>query len=160
MLILLKEQKVNVMLMNHSITTPLNIYDLKNDIHLSLPYVESGISAGFPSPAADFMGQTIDLNEELIKNEASTFYGRVRGDSMKDIGINDGDLLIIDKSVETRDGKIAVCFLDGEFTVKRIKIEKNACWLVAENEKYPPIKVTQDNDFIVWGIVQHVVKSF
>lgn len=146
--------------MNHSITTPLNIYDLKNDIHLSLSYVESGISAGFPSPAADFMGQTIDLNEELIKNEASTFYGRVRGDSMKDIGINDGDLLIIDKSIETRDGKIAVCFLDGEFTVKRIRVENNACWLVAENENYPPIKVTQDNDFIVWGIVQHVVKSF
>ena len=74
-------------------------------------------------------------------------------------GLADGDLLIIDKSLEPRDGKIAVCFIDGEFTVKRIKIEKDTIWLVAENRNYSPIKVTKDNDFLIWGVVTNVIKD-
>ncbi|MGA9325763.1 MAG: translesion error-prone DNA polymerase V autoproteolytic subunit, partial [Salegentibacter sp.] len=91
---------------------------------LLLPISESGISAGFPSPADDYLDSCIDLNRELIKNPDTTFFGRVKGDSMREAGIHNGDLLIIDKSLEPRSGKIAVCFIDGEFTVKRIKIEK------------------------------------
>lgn len=125
-----------------------------------LPLAEGGISAGFPSPAADFSEKGIDLNKALIKNPSSTFYGRVNGDSMKDLGIEDGDLLVIDKSLEPQDGKIAVCFIDGEFTLKTIKREKNHCLLMPANEKYKPIKVTEKNDFLVWGIVIHVIKSF
>lgn len=117
-----------------------------------------GIKAGFPSPAEDFTDTAIDLNIELIKNPSSTFFSRVSGDSMQDVGISDGDLLIIDKSLEPRDGKIAVCYLDGEFTLKRIKIGKDCCWLMPANEKYEPIKVTAQNDFIVWGIVTFVIK--
>lgn len=126
---------------------------------MELPLVDSGISAGFPSPAEDFLDSSIDLNKELIKNPSTTFYGRVRGDSMINAGLNDGDLLIIDKSLEPVNDKIAVCFIDGEFTVKRIKIEKDIVWLVAENDNYKPIKVTADNEFLIWGIVTTVIKT-
>ncbi len=127
---------------------------------LPLPFVVNGISAGFPSPADDFLDLNIDLNNYLVKNPSTTFYGKVRGDSMIDAGIHDGDLLIIDKSLSPQNNKIAVCFIDGEFTVKRIKIEKDLIWLIAENKNYPPIKVTEANDFIIWGIVTNVIKEF
>ncbi len=140
-------------------TSTLEILSSNTDSTLVLPLVDNGISAGFPSPADDFLDLSIDLNKELIKNPSATFYGRVKGDSMIGAGLNDGDLLIIDKSLEPIDNKIAVCFIDGEFTVKRIKIEKEIVWLVAENEKYAPIKVTKDNDFIIWGVVTTVIKS-
>lgn len=127
---------------------------------LKLPLAEDGVSAGFPSPADDFLDLSIDLNEEYIRNKSATFFARVKGDSMKDAGISEGDLLIVDKSLEPKNNKIAVCFIDGEFTVKRITIEKDLIWLVAENKRYAPIKVTKDNDFIIWGIVTNVIKSF
>jgi len=140
-------------------TNTLEIYTADTTSSISLPIVENGISAGFPSPADDFLDVSIDLNKEFIKNASTTFYGRVKGDSMINAGLNSGDLLIIDKSLEPINNKIAVCFIDGEFTVKRIKIEKDIVWLVAENEKYKPIKVTCDNDFLIWGIVTTVIKS-
>lgn len=138
----------------------IDFYSVSTISKVEIPLMEQGISAGFPSPADDFLDISIDLNKELIKNPSATFFGRVNGDSMKDLGIDDGDLLIIDKSLEPKDGKIAVCFIDGEFTLKTIKIEKEFCWLVPANEKYKPIKVTPDNEFIVWGVVKHVIKSF
>ena len=125
-----------------------------------LVFVNEGISAGFPSPAEDFLEQSIDLNKELIKNPSSTFLARVKGDSLKDIGINNGDIMVIDKSLEAKDGKIAVCYIDGEFTVKRIKTEKDHCLLLPANNDYKPIKVTEDNDFRIWGIVINVIKYF
>ncbi len=143
----------------HTAST-LDIYSANTETSLQLPYIPSGISAGFPSPADDFLDLSIDLNQELIKHPSSTFYGRVKGESMKDLGINDGDLLVVDKSLEPTNGKIAVCYIDGEFTVKRIKITKGVCWLVPANDNYNPIQVTEDNDFLVWGIVIHVIKSF
>jgi len=143
----------------HSSTT-LDIYSALTDTKLSLPYIPGGISAGFPSPALDFVDLSIDLNRHLIKHPSSTFYGRVKGVSMQNAGIHDGDLLVIDKSLEPVNGKIAVCFIDGEFTIKRIKLEKKVCWLIPENDNYKPIKVTEENDFIIWGIVTHVIKAF
>lgn len=140
-------------------TNTLEIYSADTTSTVSLPFVENGISAGFPSPADDFLDISIDLNKEFVKNPSTTFYGRVKGDSMINAGLSSGDLLIIDKSLEPIDNKIAVCFIDGEFTVKRIKIEKDIVWLVAENENYKPIKVTSDNDFLIWGIVTTVIKS-
>lgn len=140
-------------------TGSIEIYTVQNSSELELPFVEQGISAGFPSPADDFLDISIDLNKELVKNPSATFYGRVKGDSMKDAGMENGDLLIIDKSLEPIDNKIAVCFIDGEFTVKRIKIEADVVWLLAENEAYKPIKVTADNEFVIWGIVTTVIKK-
>jgi len=141
-------------------STNLDIYSASGETELELPLVSSGISAGFPSPAMDFIDLSIDLNKQLIKHPSATFYGRVKGQSMQDKGIHDGDLLVIDKSLEPIDGKIAVCYIDGEFTVKTIKLEAGVCWLVPANENYQPIKVTSDNELIIWGIVTHVIKSF
>jgi DNA polymerase V len=138
----------------------INIYLPDTSVRLKLPLYEQGVSAGFPSPADDFLDLSIDLNREFVRNKLATFFARVKGDSMKDVGIDEGDLLIVDKSLEPKNNKIAVCFIDGEFTVKRIKIEKDVIWLVAENKAYQPIKVTKDNDFIIWGIVTNVIKSF
>ena len=141
-------------------TNTIDFFSANTATALELPYVDAGISAGFPSPADDFMEFSIDLNRELIKNPVSTFYGRVKGNSMKDIGIHNGDLLIIDKSLPPTNDKIAVCYIDGEFTLKRIKLDIDCVWLVPANEVYQPIKVTAENEFMVWGIVIHVVKSF
>lgn len=138
----------------------LHIFKSSQDTELKIPLADGGIKAGFPSPAQDFMDSAIDLNKELIQNPSSTFFGRVNGDSMQDMGIHDGDLLVIDKSLEIRSGKIAVCYIDGEFTLKKIKIEKDCCWLIPANEKYQPIRVTEENEFLVWGILVHVIKSF
>ena len=138
----------------------LDIYSALTETELKLPFVKEGISAGFPSPALDFVDLTIDLNRHLIKHPSTTFYGLVKGQSMKNVGINDGDLLVIDKSLEPIDNKIAVCYIDGEFTLKRIKIEKKQCWLIPENEIFQPIKVTEENDFLIWGIVTYVIKAF
>jgi DNA polymerase V len=130
---------------------------------LEIPFISGGISAGFPSPAQDFMGEKIDLNRILVKHPSETFYAKVKGNSMKDVGIHDGDTLVIDRSLAPEDGKIFVCFIDGEFTVKRVQIEKKTktIWLVAENEAYQPIKVTEENEsFLIWGRVIHVIKDF
>ena len=133
--------------------------------HIGISVELPEIKAGFPSPAQDYVENGIDLNRELVKNPSSTFFGRARGNSMEGAGIFDGDLLIIDKSLEPREGAIAVCFIDGEFTLKRIHFERHegqvtAIWLHPENEQFTPIKVTQDNQFIIWGIVVHSVRSF
>ena len=133
--------------------------------HIGISVELPEIKAGFPSPAQDYVENGIDLNRELVKNPSSTFFGRARGNSMEGAGIFDGDLLIIDKSLEPRERAIAVCFIDGEFTLKRIHFEKHdgqvtAIWLQPENEQFSPIKVTQDNQFIIWGIVVHSVRSF
>ena len=120
---------------------------------MPIPLAEQSVKAGFPSPAQDYMEQAIYLNKELIKHPASTFFGRVVGDSMRDEGIEEGDILVIDKSLELQDDDLAVCFIDGDFTVKRVRIEPNAVWLIPANPKYSLIKVTKENEFIVWGIV-------
>lgn len=138
----------------------MELYKADTSTVLERPLATEGIVCGFPSPAEDFMDQAIDLNQYIIKNPPATFFGRVTGDSMVNAGIHPGDILVIDRSLEFMDGKIAVCFVDGEFTVKRIKRERDCVWLVAENIDYPPIKVTADNELIIWGIVTHVIKHF
>lgn len=142
----------------HSGST-LDIYSAITETSLALPVVSEGISAGFPSPALDFVDLTIDLNKHLVKHPSATFYGRVKGMSMKNAGISDGDLLVIDKSLEPSNGKIAVCYIDGEFTLKRIKISKKEVWLVPENDDFKPTKITEENNFLIWGIVTHVIKN-
>jgi len=148
------------MLSNKQKGFSLDIFPVSTETVLELPLVSENISAGFPSPALDFQGNTIDLNKILIKNSVSTFFGKVKGFSMEDVGISDGDLLIIDKGLAPKDGKIAICYVDGEFTVKTIKKDAAAIWLMPANSAYEPIKVTEENDFLIWGIVTHVIKSF
>jgi DNA polymerase V len=137
----------------------LKIFAVSTLTELELPLIEGGISAGFPSPAADFLDDAIDLNKYLIKNPSSTFIAFTDGVSMKDAGILDKDLLIIDKSIEPADGKIAVCIIDGEFVLKRLKVDKEGIWLMPANNDYKPRKITEYNDFEIWGIVTHSIQK-
>ena len=141
------------------LTQNLTFLTPKRTNSLGAILVDTGISAGFPSPAEDFKQERLSLDEELIKNKEATFFARVSGQSMIDAGLGDNDLLIIDRSLEPEHNKIAVCFLDGEFTVKRLRVESDGVWLQPENDNYKPIKITQDNQFVIWGIVVNVIKS-
>jgi len=126
--------------------------------NIDIQYVE-GLKAGFPSPADDFAELKIDLNREVVRNQEATFYAKVKGNSMVDAGISDGDVLVIDRSIEPTSNKIAVCYIDGEFTVKRLRVEDDVIWLVPENEEFEPIKVTAENEFMVWGVVTYIIKK-
>lgn len=126
---------------------------------LEMPFISEGIKAGFPSPAADFDETRLSIDQIVVKNKIATFYAKASGNSMIGAGIDDGDILVIDKSIEPQDGKIAVCFIDGEFTVKRIKVLDNSLLLLPENTMFQPIEITQENNFIIWGIVTYVVKK-
>lgn len=139
----------------------LIFYSADLSTELDLPFATEGIRAGFPSPAQDYMTDSIDLNKELVLHPATTFYARAIGNSMTGFGISDGDLLVIDKSIEPVDGDIVVAFIDGEFTLKKIMKDENECnlWLVPGNEDYPPIKITEENDFIVWGVLTYNIKK-
>lgn len=127
--------------------------------HVALPFADQGIQAGFPSPAQDYISESIDLNHELIHHPAATFYGRVSGDSMIGEGIDSGDILVIDRSIEPADGDLAVCCLDGDFTLKRISLRGNDVWLIPSNEQFDPILVTPDSHFEVWGVVTYTIKQ-
>ena len=121
--------------------------------------IEQGISAGFPSPADDFKEIRISLDKELVKNKDATFYARVSGESMIGAGLSHGDLIIIDRSLQPENKKIAVCFLDGEFTVKRIVKKGEKLFLKPENNKYKKIEINENNELLIWGIVTFVIKS-
>lgn len=137
----------------------LIFFQPKQDQNRSMPLAHTGVSAGFPSPADDFKELRISIDQEVVKNEEATFYARVAGQSMQGAGLDDGDLLVIDRSKEPEDNAIAVCFIDGEFTVKRLKVEAECVYLMPENPNYSPIKVTEDNQLIIWGVVTYVVKK-
>ncbi len=124
-----------------------------------LPYFDGGISAGFPSPADDFLENRISLDSELVGDTEATFYARVNGSSMEGAGLCDGDLLVIDRSIEPYDGCIAVCFVEGEFTVKRIKKEKDKVTLLPENPNYKPIVIEGETILVIWGVVTFSIKN-
>jgi DNA polymerase V len=117
------------------------------------------VSAGFPSPAADYEEGKLDLNRHLIKNPAATFFVRVTGDSMLKAGIHSGDLLVVDRSIETRDKNVVIAVVNGELTVKRIRIRKNKLMLIAENDAYQNQEINDQTDFEVWGVVTNVIHA-
>ena len=138
----------------------VTISEVKSEEKTSgLQFFETRIQAGFPSPAQNEYADTIDLNRALITNPAATWCARVIGNSMVDAGINDGDLLIIDRSITPHDGSIAVCFIDGDFTVKRLAVRDDGIYLMPANSKFPEMKVLECSDFQVWGVVSHIVKK-
>lgn len=140
----------------------LHIIRANTDSHIDLPYADAGVKAGFPSPAQDYMSESIDLNSELIRQKESTFYARVDGDSMEGAGIYDGDIVIIDKALEAHNGNYVVAYIDGEFTLKKFQLDEggNGAWLIPANKKYNPIHVDANNDFRIWGVVTGVVRKF
>jgi DNA polymerase V len=118
-----------------------------------LPYVNEKIRAGFPSPALDYMENELDLLAKLVKHKAATFCAEVTGDSMKDVGIRDKDIIIIDRAVEPFPGCVAVCSLDGEHTLKILDYDDKSVSLIPANEEFKTIEVKAEQDFSIWGVV-------
>ena len=144
----------------HYIMNQIRLYRADVSTFLPLFLADDGIRAGFPSPAQDYVTESIDLNRTLVKHPAATFYAKVVGDSMCEEGISEGDILIVDRSIEAQHGDLAVCCLDGEFTLKRLCLNRgDRILLMPSNHKYRPIEVTQDNDFQVWGVVVYTIKA-
>ena len=133
------------------------LYRVEKKNEVILPLFSCGVSAGFPSPADDYIDRRLDLNELLIKHPAATFFVRVAGDSMIGAGINDDDILIVDRSVEPGHGKIVIVAVDGELTVKRLFRDGQVCRLVSENPDYPSLDITDDMSLEVWGVVTSVI---
>jgi DNA polymerase V len=123
------------------------------------PIFMAKVPAGFPSPAADYEEDKLDLNKHLIRNPAATFFIRVTGDSMVKAGIHDGDLLVVDRSIEPRDKNVVIAVVNGELTVKRIRIRKNKLSLEAENENYQSREIDEEIEFEVWGVVTNVIHA-
>jgi len=135
----------------------LTIFKAATDTQLLIPFIDEGVKAGFASPAGDYSENRIDLNVELVKNQSSTFFAKVDGNSMTGSLIFDGDIVIIDKSLEVRDGCKVIAFIDGEFVMKTIRMGDGVCYLVPENDEYPTITVTPDQQFMIWGVVTYVI---
>jgi len=122
-----------------------------------LPLFTSAVQAGFPSPADDYMEGKLDLNKHLIKHPTATFFVRAAGESMIKVGIHHGDILIVDRSLEAKHGKIIIAAVDGELTVKRLYKSSKGTYLMPENDQYKPIKITDINDVVIWGVVTNVL---
>ena len=125
-----------------------------------IPLLTDSVSAGFPSPADDHIEENIDLNEHLISNPFSTFFLRVKGDSMINAGIKDKDLIIVDKSLIAKPGNIVIAMIDGEFTIKRLSIKNNELYLKAENHNYPDFRFKNHIDVQIWGVVIYSIHSY
>ena len=137
----------------------LKIYAPDSHTSSDIPLAESSVHAGFPSPADDFLEGSLDLNNLVIKHPEATFFARVEGDSMQDEGIAEGDILVVDKAIEPFDGCLAVAYVDGEFTLKRVRMEPDRILLVPANPKYPVIEIAAGQDFAVWGVVRWIIKQ-
>ena len=125
-----------------------------------IPLLNDSVSAGFPSPADDHTEENIDLNEHLISNPFSTFFLRVKGDSMINAGIKDKDLIIVDKSLIAKPGDIVIAMIDGEFTIKRLSIKNDELYLKAENHNYPDFSFKNHIDVQIWGVVIYSIHSY
>lgn len=136
-----------------------SIYAYQRSKKQKFPLFLSRVKAGFPSPADDYLEGKLDLNEHLIKHPAATFFVKVSGDSMINAGIFNGDILIVDRSLDAGHNKIIVAILNGEFTIKRMKKRSGKVFLCAENPNYPTVEIKDGIDFEVWGVVVHVIHS-
>lgn len=135
----------------------LKIFNADFSSEWELPFADEGVRAGFPSPAQDYMTDSIDLNRDIIRHSDSTFYARAKGDSMIDAGVNDGDILVIDKALQPQNGNMAVCCIEGEFTLKFIEVYDDHIVLRPANPKYEPIVVDKEEGFVVWGVVTYII---
>ena len=136
------------------------IYKSQNNSSISLELYSNPVCAGFPSPAEDHMDVGLDLNEYIVKHPSATFYIYAKGNSMVDAGICDGDIMVIDRSLEPRSKDVVIAIINGEFTVKRILKKNESIYLNPANKEYCPILVTEDMEFEIWGVVTHTIHSF
>lgn len=133
------------------------VYRSNCKMKLERPLIGSEIAAGFPSPAQDYIEETLDLNQHLISHPTATFFVKVEGYSMVNAGIYPGDILIVDRSLEPVHKKIVIAIVDGELTVKRLFREKGKWFLAAENPEYEPLEITGDMSFKIWGVVTYAI---
>jgi DNA polymerase V len=126
---------------------------------LTFPLAVAKISAGFPSPADDYIDERLDLNDLLVKHPAATHFVRVEGDSMIDAGIHSGDILVVDRALEPTDRKVVIAVVDGDLTVKRVRKSRGRLYLAPENQAFRPIEITGEMDFEVWGVVTYVIHA-
>lgn len=131
----------------------------ESKVEYHLPLFLESVSAGFPSPADDYLEGALDLNEFLVKNPSASFFVRVTGDSMIGAGIHSGDILLVDRSLEPKHGSVVIAVVNGELTVKRLHRLKDRIYLLPENNNYNPIEITEDMSFEVWGVVRTVIHS-
>tara|TARA_B100001989_G_C24380085_1_gene383840 strand:+ start:321 stop:770 length:450 start_codon:yes stop_codon:yes gene_type:complete len=134
----------------------LSFYSMDEKV-LDIPFYQSNVPAGFPSPAEDFMDLDLNLQEYLVQNPSATFCVRVTGDSMQNAGIYSGDVMVVDRALEPQNNAIVLAILDGEFTVKRIQKKGQELYLKPENSKFKPIQITEEMNFQVWGVVTHII---
>jgi DNA polymerase V len=127
---------------------------------LALEFAEN-IHAGFPSPAADHVGERIDMAREMTPHPETTFYAHVQGDSMRDAGILDGDIVVVDRSLEPKNGDFIVAYIDGEYTIKEFRLDEHGhCgWLIPHNPEFQPIRIDNNNDFSVWGVITYAIHN-
>ncbi|MCP4134240.1 MAG: translesion error-prone DNA polymerase V autoproteolytic subunit [bacterium] len=135
------------------------LYPVRKGASMKFPLYSTRISAGFPSPADDYIDSSLDLNELLIRHPSATFFVTVSGDSMIDAGIHSGDILIVDRAEAPVDRSIVIAVVNGELTVKRLVRQGEAVFLAPENPSYEPIAVTQEMQFEIWGVVLHVIHT-
>ncbi|MDE6078243.1 MAG: translesion error-prone DNA polymerase V autoproteolytic subunit [Muribaculaceae bacterium] len=129
---------------------------------LSLPFADDGIRAGFPSPAQDYMDKSLDFNRELISHPAATFYAKVVGQSMINAGIDEGDIIVVDRALTPCQDDIVVAYVNGEFTMKYLDLSMRdfgEIWLRPGNDAYPPFRITPDDDCVIWGVVSKIIKN-
>ena len=140
-------------------TTVEIIYQPDQTTECKRPIFLVPVSAGFPSPADDYIENQLDLNKHLIKHPAATFFVKVKGDSMIDAGIHSGDILIVDRSLDATDKKVVIAIIDGELTVKRIRMIGERVYLMPENDNFSSTEITESMDFTIWGVVTNVIHS-
>ena len=138
-------------------TDVLDIYVLEESVLADIPIFTNSVHAGFPSPAEDYMDLDLNLQDHLIQNPSATFCVRAVGESMKNAGIKSGDIMLVDKSLTPKNRSIVLAVIDGEFTIKRVNVSDKELYLMPENESFPPIKITEEMDFQVWGVVTYII---
>ena len=134
----------------------LSFYSMDEKV-LDIPFYQSNVPAGFPSPAEDFMDLDLNLQEHLVQHPSATFCVRVTGDSMQNAGIFSGDVMVVDRALESKNNSIVLAVLDGEFTVKRIQKRAGKLYLKPENKNFSPIEIIEEMNFQVWGVVTHII---
>ena len=140
-----------------NITNFFKVYNLDTSTKIEIPLFVDSISAGFTSPADDYIDEKLDINKHLIKHPEATFYVKAKGNSMINIGIYEGDILIVDRAITPVNNSIVIGVVNGEFTVKRINKSDDKFYLIPENEDYPPIEITETMDFKIWGVVTNAI---
>ena len=138
-------------------TDVLDIFCIEKNVFTDIPIFTNSVQAGFPSPAEDYMDLDLNLQDHLIQNPSSTFCVRAVGESMKDTGIQSGDIMLVDKSLTPKNRSIVLAVIDGEFIIKRVNLSNKELYLISENENFPPIKITEEIDVQVWGVVTYII---